>query len=96
MVTTWQADCYGNDRVGFDESEVAMKYYCFDAWKTDPSLDHYVEVMSEQEILDQYWSYWYERMCAKFGKEVVDRDYCKDDCIDDWVVVNLGWESTDK
>ena len=73
-----------------------MKYYCFNTWKTDPSLDHYVEVMSEQEILDQYWSYWYERMCAKFGKEVVDRDYCKDDCIDDWVVVNLGWESTDE
>jgi hypothetical protein len=71
-----------------------MKYYCFNTWKTDPSVDSYVEVVSEEEILAEYYDRWYERMCAKFGKEVVDRDYCKDDCIDDWVIVNWAWEST--
>jgi len=73
-----------------------MRYYGFDAWWTDPSVDHYIEVMSEEEIIDQYWSYWYEAMCSKFGKEIVDRDYCKNDCIDDWVIVNWAWEIKDE
>jgi hypothetical protein len=35
-------------------------------------------------------------MVSKFGKEAVDAGYCKDDCIDDWVIVNWAWESTDE
>lgn len=73
-----------------------MRYYCFNALKTDPAIDSYVEVMSEEEILAEYYDHWYDAMVSKFGKEVVDRDYCKDDCIDDWVVVNWAWESTDE
>jgi hypothetical protein len=40
-----------------------------------------------------YWDYWYEKMCAKYGKEYVDDNYSKDDCINDWVVVNWAVES---
>lgn len=47
--------------------------------------------ISEQEILKRYWKYWYTMMCKKFGKEVVDADFDKSDCIDDWVVVNWAW-----
>jgi hypothetical protein len=82
--------------VGFDESEVAMKYYCYNTWKTDPSVDSYVEVVSEEEILAEYYDRWYNAMVSKFGKEAVDAGYCKDDCIDDWVIVNWAWESKDK
>lgn len=37
--------------------------------------------------------YWYNKMCQKFGKEHVDANYTKQDCIDDWVVVHWAWES---
>jgi hypothetical protein len=73
-----------------------MRYYCFDTLETDPSVDSYVKVMSEEEILAEYYDYWYDKMCSKFGKEIVDRDYCKNDCIDDWVIVNWAWEIKDE
>ena len=73
-----------------------MRYYCFYTLETDPSVDSYVKVMSEEEILAEYYDYWYDKMCSKFGKEIVDRDYCKNDCIDDWVIVNWAWEIKDE
>ena len=48
---------------------------------------------SEDEILNFYWDYWYDRMCKKFGKDEVDSKYSKQDCIDDWVITNWAWES---
>jgi hypothetical protein len=27
-------------------------------------------------------------MCEQFGHETVDRDYCFEDCLADWVVIN--------
>lgn len=68
-----------------------MKYYthCYPDDNDRPVF----ETFSEKEILDIYWDSWYSRMCNKFGKEIVDRDYCKQDCIDDWVIVHWAWES---
>ena len=54
-----------------------------------------VETLSEDEILKEYWGYWYGRMCDKYGKEYVDANYTKQDCIDDWTVVHWAVESTD-
>lgn len=51
--------------------------------------------LSEDEVLDQYWSHWYFLMCKKFGKEHVDNNYSKSDCIDDWVIVHWAWEEED-
>jgi len=31
-------------------------------------------------------------MCERFGKEHVDANYCFEDALDDWVVVNWAWE----
>jgi len=28
------------------------------------------------------------KMCEKFGKDHVDANYCFEDCLDDWIVVN--------
>jgi hypothetical protein len=53
-----------------------------------------VETLSEDEVLEQYWAHWYGKMCQKFGKEHVDTNYTKQDCIDDWVIVHWAWEST--
>jgi hypothetical protein len=70
-----------------------MRYYCYNTWNGNPIEDPYVEVMSEKEILELHYDHWYDAMCSKFGKEAVDENYCKDDCIDDWVIVNWAWES---
>ena len=71
-----------------------MRYYCFNeqSESDDPTINS-VAVISEEEILDKYYDYWYEQMCSKFGQEAVDENYCKDDCIDDWIIVNWAWES---
>ena len=50
--------------------------------------------MSEDEIIEQYYPYWYSKMCDKFGKDYVDANYNKFDCIDDWVVIHWAWEAT--
>jgi hypothetical protein len=52
--------------------------------------------MSEDEIREDYWDHWYFLMCKKFGKEHVDKNYSFADCLDDWIVVNWAWESTDE
>lgn len=67
-----------------------MKYYSFNEFDGEKG---WVTTLSEQEILDTYWDYWYNSMCKKFGQEVVDRDYSKQDCIDDFVIINWAWES---
>ena len=61
-----------------------MKYWCYADY--DQHGDSKVVVLSEEEILKRYWSYWYNRMCEKLGKEYVDQSYTKEDCIDDWML----------
>ncbi len=51
------------------------------------------ETLSEDDILKQYWDYWYGKMCEKFGKEHVDANYSKQDCIDDWTILHWAWKS---
>jgi len=56
---------------------------------TEPRL------ITEQEIRVEYWPYWYERMCKKFGKTEVDAKFTFEDCLDDWVISNWAWEVKD-
>lgn len=74
-----------------------MKYYSYNEYDPEsPLADEkggYVVTKSEKEILREYWPYWYVRMCNKFGKEEVDAKFSKQDCIDDWIIVNWAWES---
>ena len=66
-----------------------MKYYSYNEF--DGISSNQVSTLSEQEILDSYYDFWYDAMCKKFGKEVVDRDYCDQDCINDWAVTHWAW-----
>lgn len=66
-----------------------MKYYSYNLQADDGS--NVVDTLSEDDILKEYYEYWYSRMCKKFGKEHTDSNYSKLDCIDDWVVVNWAW-----
>lgn len=69
-----------------------MKYYSYNEYISEPGIDDYVETKSEEDIRKDYWPYWYNQMCKKFGKEYVDANYTIQDCIDDWVIVNWAWE----
>lgn len=68
-----------------------MKYWTISY--PDEDGNDITETLSEAEIFDQYWNYWYGKMCEKFGKEYVDANYTKQDCIDDWVIVHWAIES---
>ena len=74
-----------------------MRYFCYNKYDPDSLLADetggYVKVMSEDEILHEYWPHWYQKMCSKFGKDHVDKNYSFHDCLDDWIVVNWAWES---
>lgn len=64
-----------------------MRYYTLvypDITESGQEYDHW-ETLSEQEILDEYWDYWCNRM----------QELCQDPevltfqkCIDDWCVVH--------
>lgn len=69
-----------------------MRYYSYNEYSTDPSVDNYVVTVSEQDIHRDYYPYWYGRMCEKFGKDHVDKTYSFEDCLDDWIVVNWAWK----
>ena len=69
-----------------------MRYFCYNEYVEDPNTNSVITV-SEEDVRRDYYPYWYDKMCKKFGKEVVDRDYCFEDCLDDWIVVNWAWES---
>lgn len=68
-----------------------MRYYSYNEYFENPNTNPVVTV-SEQEIRDSYYPFWYEKMCKKFGKEHVDETYSFEDCLDDWIVVNWAWE----
>lgn len=72
-----------------------MRWFCYNDYVTDPSTDHFVRTVSEEEIERDYYPYWREQMIKKYGQEHVDRVYCFQDCVDDWIAVNWAWESTD-
>ena len=55
------------------------------------SGDH-VSVISEDDIIEKFYPYWSGRMIEKFGQEEFEKTYTKQDCIDDWVVVNWAWQ----
>jgi hypothetical protein len=70
-----------------------MRYFCYNEWDENRK---WVETISEDKIRRQEWGNWYYKMCQKFGKEHVDENYSFQDCLDEWIIVNQAWESTDE
>lgn len=66
-----------------------MRYFCYSEFDESEARE---VILSEKEILEEYWDYWYDRMCQKFGKPFVDANYGKEDCLKDWMVVSWAWE----
>ncbi len=73
-----------------------MKRYSYNEYNSEsPRADAsggYIVTVTEKEVLQQFWPYWYQMMCLKFGKEYVDKTFTEQDCINDWVVSNWAWE----
>lgn len=69
-----------------------MRYYSYN--ELGDNDENIVVTMSEEEIKKTYYPYWYERMCKKFGKEHVDQNYSFNECLEDWIIVNWAWESS--
>ena len=67
-----------------------MRYYSYNEMGDDG--ENIVVTKSEDDIRKEYWPYWYGKMCEKFGKDHVDDQYCFEDCLDHWFVVNWAWE----
>ncbi len=70
-----------------------MRYFSYNDYKTDASIDSYVATVSEDDIRRDYYPQWHERMCKRFGKEHVEKTYCFEDCLDHWIVTTWAWES---
>ena len=71
-----------------------MRYYCYNEL-ADDGVSNIVVCMSVDDVRRDYYPWWYERMCKKFGKEHVDQHYSFEDCLTDWIVVNWAWESNE-
>jgi hypothetical protein len=67
-----------------------MRY--FQIQYPDENDNNIVEVLSEEDIRRDYFPFWYEKMCAKFGKAHVDENYTFEDCLGDWKVVHWAIE----
>jgi hypothetical protein len=52
------------------------------------NINHYEYIVSEDDIKRDYYPYWYEKMCLKYGKKHVDDIYTFEHCLDDWCVVH--------
>lgn len=77
-----------------------MRFFCFPEYAPDdPRADEYggyTTVWTEEDIRREYWPHWYKKMCEKFGQEKVDKDYCFEDCLYDWMVVYWAYEVSDE
>lgn len=67
-----------------------MKYYTIQY--PDENDINVTETLSEDQIIALYWDYWYNNMCQALGKDVVDSEYTKQDCIQDWCIIHWAVE----
>ena len=74
-----------------------MRYFCYDEL-VDPGFlreGTRVVTVSEQEIREEYYPWWYEKMCKKYGKEEVHKNWSFEECLEDWVTLHYAWEVDD-
>ncbi len=67
-----------------------MKYYkiCYPDEHNNPIE----ETLSEQDILDFYWEYWYEVMVRADKRDLISLDRC----IEDFIAINWAEELDEK
>lgn len=68
----------------------------FEIHYPDANGNDVTEILSENDIFAQYFPYWYEKMCEKYGDREVAMNYSWKDCLEDWIVVNWAVEVTNE
>jgi hypothetical protein len=70
-----------------------MKYFVYNEPIYNESfdiIDNVLKKYSEEEILNEYWDYWENKMISKYGEN--HPLITKQNCIEDWIVTNWAWE----
>ena len=70
-----------------------MKTYCINEVTHTPMINT-VQEYTEDDIINEYWDFWYTDMVKKFGKE--HELITEQNCIDDWVTIHWAWEKKDE
>lgn len=70
-----------------------MRYWTIVTPDNDENSTPIYETLSDDEILEQYYPYWSSKMIDKYGEEEFKKNWCKLDCIDDWVAIHWAVES---
>ena len=70
---------------------VSTRYYSYSDQSSEDPI-----TFSEFDILAQYWSHWSEQVKYLNAKQEgkYKTPITKDNCIEDWVVINWAWSST--
>lgn len=71
-----------------------MRYFCYNEL-VEPDEGTNVITVSEEDIRKEYYPWWYKKMCEKYSKEEVDKNWSFEDCLEDWKIVNYAWEVED-
>ncbi len=67
-----------------------MRYYSFN--EQDDKGNDVVQTMSEDEIREEYYPYWKERMIKKYGEEEFKKTWSFEECLEDWITIHWAWE----
>lgn len=67
-----------------------MKLYEMHEYTEEYTESDCRRVYTEDDIIQEFWPYWYDKMVAKYGEghELITREKC----IEDWVAVNWAVE----
>lgn len=63
-----------------------MNYWSYNA----PEVG--VVTLSEKEIIDSFYPFWYRKMVKKYGSDYVEANFSQVECIEDWAVVHWAWK----
>lgn len=66
---------------------LTMRYFKYNEGQDNNGIDH-IAVKSEQEILDEYWDYWFDEMSRVHD----DFEVSEEDCLADFVNIHWAWE----
>lgn len=71
--------------------EENMRYWSYnDYWIDEDEVMHsFVATKSDEEIINEYYEYWSQKV-KEAGKEEL---ICEENCIEDWVEIHWAWES---
>ena len=76
-----------------------MRYFCYnelvepgEGTSCVESIISSVVTVSEDDIRKEYYPWWYEKMCKKYGKEEVDKNWSFEECLENWVTLHYAWE----